>query len=62
MTISGESKVFKHGKAKTLYIAIPADVVKDSRFPDIKDGDKVTIWIDDEEHDPAVLVISKKED
>ncbi len=38
----GEVKVFKHPKASTLYLSIPAKMAQDSEFT-IKDGDTVTL-------------------
>ncbi len=43
----GESKLSKHPKASTIYLTIPADVVKDSTFP-FKAGDKVSVRISDD--------------
>lgn len=40
----GRSKLYKHPKAATLYLTIPADVVKDSTFP-FKKGDVVIVEI-----------------
>ena len=41
----GEAKVYKHGKAKTLYVTIPSHVAQDSAFT-IKDGDSVKVEFD----------------
>lgn len=43
----GQSKVFKHGKAKTLYLSIPSRMAEDSAFT-IKEGDVVEIKFDKE--------------
>ncbi len=51
-------KVWKHPKAKTLYLSIPSKMAQDSQFP-IKGGDTVLIEWDSE--DPTKLVIRKKE-
>ncbi|MBS3051959.1 MAG: hypothetical protein J4428_01130 [Candidatus Aenigmarchaeota archaeon] len=46
MSLEGSSKIFKHTKAKTYYITIPASLADDSSFP-FKAGDKVKIKIKD---------------
>lgn len=47
----GKSKIYKHPNAATLYLTIPADVVKDSTFP-FKEGDVVSVMItEDAEND-----------
>ena len=43
--LTGHSKVFKHGKAKTLYLSIPSKMAEDSAFT-IKEGDEVEIEFD----------------
>lgn len=43
--LTGQSKVFKHGKAKTLYLSIPSKMAEDSAFT-IKEGDVVEIEFD----------------
>jgi hypothetical protein len=43
--LTGESKVFKHGIAQTLYVSIPAKVASDSKCP-IKLGDVVKVTIE----------------
>jgi hypothetical protein len=43
--LTGQSKVFKHGKAKTLYLSIPSKMAEDSAFT-IKEGDIVEIEFD----------------
>jgi hypothetical protein len=53
----GESKVFRHGKAKTLYVSIPSKVAQDSAFT-IKDGDTVEIRFDKKRN--AVIMRRKK--
>jgi hypothetical protein len=40
--LTGQSKVFKHGKAKTLYLSIPSKMAEDSAFT-IREGDIVEI-------------------
>jgi hypothetical protein len=40
--LNGESKFYKHGKAKTLYLSIPANMVRDSQFI-FKSGDKISL-------------------
>jgi len=44
----GEAKVFKHGKAQTLYVTIPSAIAQDSAFT-IKEGDVVEIKWDKEQ-------------
>jgi len=44
----GEAKVFKHGKARTLYVTIPSAIAQDSAFT-IKEGDVVKIEWNKEE-------------
>lgn len=49
----GEAKVFRHGKAKTLYVSIPSGVALDSAFK-IKEGDDVEVrW--DEKNEMVVI-------
>ena len=43
--LNGESKLYSHGKARTLYLSIPAKVAADSTFP-FKGGETVSIRID----------------
>ena len=45
LLLTGQSKVFKHGKAKTLYLSIPSKMAEDSAFT-IKEGDIVEIEYD----------------
>lgn len=47
MLLIGQSKVFKHGKAKTLYVSIPSKVAEDSAFT-IREGDTVEVKFDKE--------------
>jgi bifunctional DNA-binding transcriptional regulator/antitoxin component of YhaV-PrlF toxin-antitoxin module len=56
MLLYGQSKVFKHGKAKTLYVTIPSKVAEDSAFT-IKEGDTVEVKFDKELN--AVVIRSK---
>lgn len=42
LLLIGQAKVFKHGKAKTLYVSIPSKVAQDSAFT-IKEGDMVDV-------------------
>ena len=58
MILVGEATVYKHGKAKTLYLSIPSKVAQDSAFT-IKDGDKVVVRFDPKEH--AVIIQSERE-
>ena len=55
MTSSGKSKIYKHPRAATLYLAIPSDVVKDSTFP-FKEGDIVNVWISSDHANKALLI------
>ena len=57
MLLVGQAKVFKHGKAKTLYVSIPAKVADDSQFT-IKEGDLVEVKFDPDEG--AVVIRPKK--
>lgn len=45
MTLQGESKLFRHGKADTMYVTIPAAIVKDSAFT-FKEGQRVKVRFD----------------
>ena len=56
MLLYGQSKVFKHGKAKTLYVTIPSKVAEDSAFT-IREGDTVEVKFDKEQN--AVVIRSK---
>jgi len=47
MAKTGKSTLYKHPKAQTLYLTIPADVVNDSTFP-FKKGDVVHVKISDD--------------
>lgn len=47
MSLEAESKVFKHKKAETLYLTIPAKLANDSSFP-FNSGDKVKLEIENE--------------
>ncbi len=42
MILSGNSTLYKHPKAQTLYLTIPARMAQDSQF-DMKAGDKVLL-------------------
>lgn len=53
----GEAKVFRHGKAKTLYVSIPSQVALDSAF-EIKEGDAVEVRWDPNEK--AVVIRAKQ--
>jgi len=48
LLLIGQAKVFKHGKAKTLYVSIPSKVAQDSTF-NFKEGDTVEV-----KYDPAL--------
>ncbi len=56
MILVGEAKVYKHGRAKTLYLSIPAKVAQDSAFT-IKGGDVVEVRFDKEQN--AIIIQSK---
>ena len=53
MILIGESKVYKHGKAKTLYLSIPSKVAQDSAFT-IREGDTVVVRFDEDQN--AVII------
>jgi hypothetical protein len=54
--LTGESTVFKHGIARTLYLAIPSKMASDSAFG-IQMGDKVSLkWDKKRRH----LVVTKE--
>ena len=55
----GESKIYKHPNAETLYLTIPAKVVQDSTFL-FKKGDRVSIRYDPEKKAIIVEPINKK--
>jgi len=42
MNLIGESTIYKHPRAATLYISIPAHLARDSQFK-MKNGDKVKL-------------------
>jgi hypothetical protein len=54
--LQGTTKLYKHPKAHTLYLTIPARIVQDSTFP-FKAGDMVSV----EWHVSGFLTIMKKE-
>lgn len=47
MTLMGNSKVYKHPKANTLYISIPANMASDSAFP-FKEGDTINLSVEND--------------
>ena len=53
----GEARVFKHGKAGTLYVTIPSAIAQDSVFT-IKEGDTVEVRFDKEKN--AVILTPKQ--
>lgn len=53
----GVSKLYKHPKANTMYVTIPADFVKGENFP-FKDGEKVKLELN---KDQQTITISKFE-
>ena len=56
---NSHGKIFKHGKANTLYLVIPSMLAQDSSFP-FKSGERVKISIEVEETGPY-LVIEKSD-
>ncbi len=56
MVLDGQSTIFMHGKARTLYVSIPSKMAQDSAFT-LKNGDKVTIQYDPIE---KVVIIKKQ--
>lgn len=46
MVRKGRGRVFSSGKAKTLFVSIPADVAVDSTFP-FDEGEEVSVEIED---------------
>ena len=52
----GEAKVFRHGRARTLYVTIPSAIASDSVFT-IKEGDTVEVRFDKEN---GVVILSPK--
>lgn len=42
MTREGRARVFKHGAARTLYVAVPAAVASDSACP-LREGQEVRV-------------------
>jgi len=55
MTLSGTSRLYKHQKARTLYLTIPSSIACDSQFG-LKNGDSVVI-----ENKKEYLIIRKKQ-
>jgi hypothetical protein len=56
MVLYGKSTIFKHGKATTLYLAIPAHMAVDSQFT-FKAGDKVSVTFLPKNHSNKVPVL-----
>jgi hypothetical protein len=56
LLLIGQAKVFKHGKAKTLYVSIPSKVAQDSAFT-IREGDMVEVEF---KKDLDAVIIKKK--
>ena len=51
----GKGRIFRSGTAYTMYLSIPADIVKDGAFPfDREKGQPVVVHIED-----GKLVVSK---
>lgn len=61
LVLVGETKIYKHPKADTLYLTIPSRVVQDSTFI-FKKGDKVKIHYDPQRKAIIVEPINKKTD
>jgi len=61
--LTGETKLYKHPKADTLYLAIPSRLVQDSTFV-FKKGERVSIRYDPEKKaiiiEPATQESKKK--
>jgi len=55
--LEGESTLYKHPRATTLYLTIPSDIVKDSAF-DWKKGGKVSLVYNPKTKE---LTVKKKE-
>jgi len=55
----GESKIYKHRNAETLYLTIPSKVVQDSTFV-FKKGDQVRIRYDPKKKAIIIEPISKE--
>lgn len=55
--LEGTSKLYKHPKARTLYLTIPATIAGDSQFP-FKPGDKMKVVYEIAKHR---IIISKYE-
>lgn len=55
--VKGISKLNKHPNANTMYLTIPADLVKEKNFP-FKDGEKVKLELN---KDQQTITISKFE-
>lgn len=53
MALTGESKLLKHPKANTLYVAIPAKIAQDSAFI-FHGGERVKIVFDPKQK--AILI------
>lgn len=45
MVLKTKSKIYKHSKGNTMYLAIPADIVTDSQFPFNTEGEEVNVTI-----------------
>ncbi len=56
MTLTGESTLYQHKKAKTMYLTIPASIASDSQF-ELRAGDIVKIILEKQ-----CLKIKKMED
>ena len=55
--LEGESTLYKHPRATTLYLTIPSNIVKDSQF-DWQKGNKVKLRYDP---DKKELIVTKRE-
>jgi hypothetical protein len=58
--LAGEAKLYKHSKADTLYVAIPAGLVKDSAFP-FKQGERVSVTYDPEKKSIVIEVLHQSQ-
>lgn len=61
LVLVGETKIYKHPKADTLYLTIPSRVVQDSTFV-FKKGDKVKIHYDPQKKTIIIEPIDEKRD
>jgi hypothetical protein len=58
MTLEANARLMKSPNSATLYLAIPADMVKDSQFPFRRDGDAVFLEVKPE--DETIIISGLK--